>query len=157
MSSTVSTGADAQGAINIKYLMFAFIAGFIAVPLGHQVMAYIYYLTIPGRAFPWNMGPANAAAFKAFGLPTLINLSFWGGVWGLVWALIAPYCGKGIVKYVVALLFGGVVVTAGAAYLVPTIKSLPLGSLSWIGFGLNGAWGVVTALLLDLMAKKRLG
>lgn len=156
MSSTTTTVAPQSG-VSGKYLLFGFIAGFIAVPLGHQVMAYIFYLTMPGRAFPWNMGPANAAAFKAFGLPTLVNISFWGGVWGIVWALVAPYCGRGLVKYVAGLLFGGVVVTAGAAYLVPAIKGLNFGTPSWIGFGLNGAWGLVTALLLDLIAKKRLG
>ena len=51
----------------------------------------------------------------------------------------------------------GVVVTAGAVYLVPAIKGLNFGTPSWIGFGLNGAWGLVAALLLDLIAKKRLG
>ena len=146
--SMSSSAAGSSGGISFKLLLLGFVAGFIAVPLGHQVMAYIYY------AFPWNMGPAANAAYKAFGVPALVNLSFWGGVWGILWAIVQSWVPRGWIYWIVAILFGGICATGFSAYGVPAIKGLPQGSMSWIGFGLNGAWGLVTAFLLDAMRRK---
>ena len=149
-----NSAAGADSGISFKLLLLGFVAGFIAVPLGHQVMSWIFYLTIPGRAFPWNMGPAANAAYKAFGVPALVNLSFWGGVWGVLWALISPFVPRGWLYWIIAILFGGVCATAFSAYGVPAIKGTPQGSMSWIGFGLNGAWGLVTAFIFDTLRRK---
>ena len=60
-----------------------FVAGFIAVLLFHQ----------PALALLTQLGVAEAStySFKAtapFGVPQLISLAFWGGVWGVVFALV---------------------------------------------------------------------
>jgi hypothetical protein len=144
-----NTSTSAAGGISLKLLALGFVAGFIAVPLGHQVMSYIFWLTIPGRAFPWNMAPNPGA----FGLPAVVNLSFWGGVWGILWAIVQNFLPRGWISWIVAILFGGICATAFSAYGVTAIKHLPAGSMSWIGFGLNGAWGLVTALVLDLLRR----
>lgn len=150
MSSTSNAGAATQSGISLKLLLLGFVAGFLAVPLGHQIMGFIYYLTIPGRNMPWNMAPNP----NAFGLPSIVNLSFWGGVWGILWALVQTFIPRGWMYWILAILFGGICATAFSAYGVTAIKGLPLGSPSWIGFGLNGAWGLVTAFFLDQMRRR---
>lgn len=154
MSATSTSDAAVRSGITIKLLVLGFVAGFIAVPLGHQVMAYIHYLIGWRPTIPWDMGPNERAAFKAFGIPSVINLSFWGGVWGVLWALIEPYVPKGWLYWVIAIAFGAVCATAVSAYVVPTIKGLPTGSISSIGLMLNGAWGLAAAFFYDQMRKR---
>ena len=150
MTSTSNTTTASQSGFSIKLLVFGFIAGFLATPLGHQVMGYIYYLVGWRPAIPWNMAPNP----NAFGLPSVINLSFWGGVWGVLWALIHPFVPKGWLYWVLAILFGGICATGFGAYVVTQMKGQPMGSLSWLGFGINGAWGLVTAFFFDQMRRR---
>ena len=149
MSSMASVPGTRSG-LSIKVLIFGFIAGFLAVPLGHQVMSLAIYLIYPGRAFPWDM-TANPGAF---GLPRVVNLSFWGGVWGVLWALVSPLVPRGILYYVIATIFGAVAATAVGAYVVTAIKHQPPGSFSGFGLYLNGAWGLVTAIIFEQMRKR---
>ncbi len=152
--TTSNTSAEAGSGITVKFLLLGFAAGFLAVPLGHQVMAFVHYLVGWRPTIPWDMGPNPRAAFGAFGLPSMINLAFWGGVWGVLWALIEPKVPRGWLYWVVAIIFGAVCATAVSAYVVPLIKGLPQGSISSIGLMLNGAWGLVTAFLLDQMRRR---
>ena len=146
MSQTTSPPTRTAG-FSIKILAMGFVAGFLAVPLGHQIMELIYYLTLPSRKFPWNMAPNPAS----FGLPSVVNLSFWGGVWGVMWALVEPYAPRGWLYWISAIVFGGVCATAVGAYVVTALKHLPPGGMSWLGFGVNGAWGLAAAFFLDQM------
>src|SRR5688572_11812263 len=64
-------------------LVWGFVAGFIAVLLFHQ----------PALAFLSQVGFTQAVtySFKAtapFGVPQVISLAFWGGVWGAVFAAV---------------------------------------------------------------------
>jgi hypothetical protein len=70
----------------VKYVLFGFLAGAIAVPLGHQlvVLALNTFGVIPTR--PYNMGAGN----NPMGLPILINQILWGGIWGMGFALVWP-------------------------------------------------------------------
>jgi hypothetical protein len=154
MSTTIQAPADARGGRVAKLLVIGFVAGFLAVPLGHQVMAFIHYELGMRPTMPWEMGPATRAAHKAFGLPSVVNLSFWGGVWGVVWAMLQPLMPRGALNYIVAILFGGVCATAFSVYGVTAIKGLPMGSMSWIGFEINGAWGLATAFFYNQMSRR---
>ena len=151
---SVSNPSASASGLSIKLLLFGFFAGFLAVPLGHQVMAFIHYLIGWRPTIPWDMGPNPRAAFRAFGLPSLINLSFWGGVWGILWALIEPKVPRGWLYWVIAIVFGGICATAVSAYVVPVLKSQPMGSISTIGLMLNGAWGLVTAFIFDQLRRR---
>lgn len=154
----MSTHSDpvvaARSGISVKILALGFVAGFLAVPLGHQVMAFFHYLIGWRPTMPWDMGVNQRAAFQAFGMPSLINLSFWGGVWGILWALIEPYVPKGWLYWVIAIVFGAVAATAVSAYVVTAIKGLPMGSIGVVGLMLNGAWGLVAALIFDQLRKR---
>lgn len=154
MSTESSAASSANAGVSVKILALGFVAGFLAVPLGHQVMAFIHFLLGWRPAMPWDFGPNERAAFKAFGLPSVINLSFWGGVWGVLWALIERHAPRGLAYWIVAILFGGVCATAFSAYGVPTIKGQPMGAMSWIGFELNGAWGLVMAFFFDQFRRR---
>ncbi len=152
--SVSNEAAGAGAGLSAKLLILGFVAGFLAVPLGHQVMAYIHFLIGWRPTIPWDMAPNPRAAFQAFGLPSLINLSFWGGVWGVLWALIDPKVPRGWLYWVVAIVFGGLCATAVSAYVVPALKGQPLGSIGLVGLMLNGAWGLVMAIIFDLLRRK---
>jgi hypothetical protein len=149
MSSLISAPGRTS-ALSLKILLFGFVAGFLAVPFGHQVMNFVLYLLIEGRSFPWDMRPNP----DAFGLPRMLNVAFWGGVWGMLWALLSPLMPRGFTHYVLGALFGAVCATLAGAYLVTAMKGLPPTRISWIGFLLNGAWGLTAAFLFDKLRER---
>jgi hypothetical protein len=131
-------------------LLVGFVAGFIAVLLFHQ----------PALALLTQLGVAEAStySFKAtapFGVPQLVSLSFWGGVWGVVFALVEHRIPRGKRYWVYAFLFGAIFPTLVAWFAVAPMKGLPMAggwqaSRMFTGFFINGAWGLGNALLLAL-------
>ena len=95
----MATSGSATG----RNVIIGFIAGFLAVLVFHQVMSSL----LNGR-MQWNMGPAAGAAFQAFGLPQVINQAFWGGVWGVLFAWLAPRFPRGALWWITAILFGAI-------------------------------------------------
>ena len=149
----MATSATIPGqakALSFKVLVLGFIAGALAVPLGHQIVALILYFVVQGRAFPWDMTPQA----NAHGLPRVVNLSFWGGVWGILWALISPVVPRGSLYYVIATIFGAICATAVSAYVVTYLKGLPAGSFAGYGLYLNAGWGLAAAAFFELLKKK---
>lgn len=128
----------------------AFLAAAVAVLVFHQFALWVLHLL--GIAGP----PYNLAATKPLGVPVVLSLAFWGGLWGipLAWLLRGR---SGGAYWTVALVFGAVLPTLGAWFVVPLIKGLPtvlqqpLGTRLIVGPVVNGAWGIGTALLLKLL------
>src|SRR6266568_418316 len=58
-------------------------------------------------AFP---PPFPYQATQPFGVPLIWSYAFWGGVWGLVYGAVERHFPEGILYYVVAFLFGAIVV-----------------------------------------------
>src|SRR4051812_33053574 len=82
-------------------LVLAFAAGFLAVPLFHQPMlALLHAVGVTPRS-PYSMQP-----LPPFGVPQVASQSFWGGVWGIVFALVAPRFPRGPAYWLSAVLFG---------------------------------------------------
>lgn len=133
-----------------RKLIVGFIAGFIAVLLFHQpVLALLTVLGI-AKASTYSFG-----ATAPFGVPQVISLSFWGGVWGIVFALVEHRIPRGKRYWVYAFLFGAILPTLVAWFVVAPIKGQPVAggwqaSRMFTGFLINGAWGLGTALLLAL-------
>jgi hypothetical protein len=132
-----------------------FVAGFLAVLIFHQIALLLLHLAGLVPAMPWNM-----AAVPPLGVPTVISAAFWGGLWGIVLVLLAPRLGSEAGYWVGSILFGAVVVTLVAWFVVRPIKGLPVGAVfAWpgvtIGPIVNGAWGFGTALLLRLLPDRR--
>jgi hypothetical protein len=106
------------------------------------------------------LGVAKAASYSLtatapFGVQQVLSLSFWGGVWGVVFALFEHRVPRGGRYWVYAFLFGAILPTLVAWFVVAPIKGMPMAggwqaSRMFTGFVINGAWGLGNALLLTL-------
>ncbi len=146
-------------ALNMNTVIWGFVAGAISVLIFHQLTILVLndfnFTTI------WRMSPAIAP----FGVPSILNQMFWGGMWGILFAAISPMFPRGKLIYVICgLLFGVIMLSLASWYLVPFIKSLfGVGNLRygpnpngwWRGPLINGMWGLGTALLLLYLPPRR--
>ncbi|HEY0142499.1 MAG TPA: hypothetical protein VGF48_16495 [Thermoanaerobaculia bacterium] len=125
----------------------SFLAGFLATIFFHQPMLFLLKLSgITDR------GPYNMQAVPPFGVPSVISLAFWGGVWGIVlWLLLRRR--KASTYWTIALVFGAIAPTLVAAFVVMPLKNMPRPA-GWqmpvLGLLVNAAWGLGTALFLRL-------
>ncbi len=127
----------------------AFLAGFLSTLVFHQgVLALLHGAGRTPRR-PWVMAPT-----PPFGVPSVVSLAFWGGLWGiLLWRMIRG--ASGARHWLLAILLGAVLPTAVALLVVLPLKGLPVGG-GWkpdLVLGallLNGAWGFGVALLMRL-------
>ena len=125
-----------------------FISGTLAVPLCHQLALAILYATQFTARAPFPMTPT-----EPFGVPAVISLSFWGGVWGLILGLVLTRA-HGASYWILALLFGAIAPTLVAGFVVAPLKGQPAGGdLKQLATGLfvNAAWGLGAAALFRLM------
>jgi hypothetical protein len=125
-----------------------FAAGGLAVPLFHQPMlALMKAIGFIDRA-PYAMDPT-----EPFGVPQLLSLSFWGGVWGLILLLVLRRM-TGPKYWIVAAVFGAIAPTLVAGFVVAPLKGQAAGGnvkMAITGFAVNAAWGIGTALLARMM------
>jgi hypothetical protein len=139
-----------QSTVSVQKLVIGFIAGFLAVLIFHQ----------PVLSFSTAVGFSKAATYSMqatapFGVPQVLSLSFWGGVWGIVFALVEGRFPRGAAYWIVAFLFGAIFPTLVAWFVAAPLKGQPMAG-SWdayrmmTGLIINGAWSVGTALFLAL-------
>ena len=133
-----------------RKLTLGFVAGFIAVLLFHQ----------PVLALLTQIGLAQATSYSIkatapFGVPQVLSIAFWGGVWGVLFAAIEHRFPRDARYWFFVFLFGAIFPTLVAWFIVAPLKGLPIAG-GWqaqhmiTGFVINGAWGLGTALLLAL-------
>jgi len=131
-------------------VVFGFLAGALAVPLFHQVMLAILYASHFVARAPFSLQPT-----KPLGLPAVVSLTFWGGVWGIIFAMVGSRRG-----YAFAVLFGAIFPTVVAWFVVLPLKGIPAGG-GWAPRGVasallvNGAWGLGTAVFLRIFSPGR--
>jgi hypothetical protein len=135
----------------MKWLKW-FIAGTLAVPLGHQIALWLLKLAgIVDR-------PVFAmTATKPFGVPQVISLSFWGGVWGILLGLILSRA-RGARFWWIALIVGALAPTLVAVFVVAPLKGMtggPSAGLFAIGLLVNGVWGLATAAFYRVFESSR--
>ena len=128
----------------------AFIAGFVSTLVFHQgVLALLYLAGAVPRA------PYDLRAVPPLGLPAVISLAFWGGVWGAaLWSLL-KHAG-GVAYLVWAVVIGAIGPSAVALFIVYPLKGMPVAGawdpkLLGTALLLNGAWGLGLALLMRLL------
>ncbi|HET6492293.1 MAG TPA: hypothetical protein VFG44_04895 [Burkholderiales bacterium] len=139
-----------QSAVSAQKLVIGFIAGFLAVLIFHQPVLFL--LTVVGfsKAATYSMH-----ATAPFGVPQVLSLSFWGGLWGIVFALVEGRFPRGAAYWIVAFLFGAIFPTLVAWFVAAPLKGQPMAG-GWdayrmmTGLIINGAWGVGTALFFAL-------
>ena len=120
----------------------------------HQLMlGLLHVLAIPGlevAATPYRFAPV-----PPFGVPVLLNLCFWGGLYGLVFGLVQPKL-AGRPMLLVGFGFGLLAVLVGY-FVVAPIKGLPIGGgwvvNNWIrSILINGSFGVGIGVIYPLLA-----
>ena len=128
----------------------AFIAGFVSTLVFHQgVLALLYLAGAVPRA------PYDLRAVPPLGLPAVISLAFWGGVWGAaIWSLLKRV--GGAAYWVWAVVIGAIGPSAVALFIVYPLKGMPVAGgwdpkLLGTALLLNGAWGLGLALLMRLI------
>jgi hypothetical protein len=128
-----------------------FVAAAISVLTFHQGMwAALHVAAVPGLEMP---PPYPVRAVPPWAVPQILNLCFWGGLYGIAFGLMLPRLTRpiwlrGLVLGIVAALVGLLV--------VPAIKGLPIGAgwmpLNWVrSLLINGSWGIGVGLILPLL------
>ncbi len=148
-------GASQHGAASVsaRLVALAFAAGFLAVLVFHQPMLALLHGLGVTPAAPYETRPV-----PPLGVPRVASAAFWGGMWGIVLALLTPWFPRGLGYRGSATLFGAIVVTLVAWFVVAPLKGLPVaggGRPGAMATGLlaNGAWGFGVAVLLPALQK----
>lgn len=133
--------------MHVRWLL-AWAAGFAATLLFHQGLIAALHAAgvVPFAA--WRMAPT-----WPFGVPQVISLAFWGGVWAiLLWRVLRRR--RGLRWWGGWVLLGAIGPTAVALLVVFPLKGIPVSPAAPVlGAILNGFWGLGTALLLDALGR----
>ena len=135
----------------VKRAALGFVAAVIAVLTFHQGMwELLHVAALPGLTMPpWF--PMDGV--PPWAVPRVLNLCFWGGLYGIVFGLLLPrfrlpvwLCGL-ITGFIAA--FTGLVI-------VSAIKGEPIGGgwvlLTWVrSLLINGSWGLGLGLILPFL------
>ncbi len=125
-----------------------FVAAAISVLTFHQGMWALLHAV---GAMP--MAPYPTRPVPPFGVPLIVDLCFWGGLYGLVFGLLRPrftwplwLCG----------LIMGIIAALVGMFIVAPIKGMPIAG-GWMisaivrSFLINGCWGLGVGLILPLL------
>ena len=143
-SLTVST--------SVTRLLLGFVAAFLATLTFHQIGIWVLHAVGFIAATPWVITP-----IPPLGVPRVISLAFWGGVWGIIFVLIERWLARFPGGYWVgATVFGAIVPTLVLMFVVFPLRGQPVGA----GFAPNlivtfvivhGLWGLGTAVFLGVL------
>ncbi len=141
--------ADRNGQMSfLRRLWTGFIAGLLATLIFHQLMlAFLRGIGVVSF-LPYSWTPT-----EPFGIPAVLSLSLWGGVWGVIFALIHGSFPRGAGYWATAFLFGAIFPSLGFLLVVLPLKGGPMGggwhmALFVTAILVNGAWGVGTGVFL---------
>jgi hypothetical protein len=145
------------GGFALNKIIFGFLAGALGVLVFHQLTLF----GLLGRT-PWS----NWAPVQPFGVPAILNTTFWGGVWGIALAITIARLPalfprrppNGLLYLMGAFVFGAVLPTLVGWYVVPLIKGGTLGprGIWYNALIINGMWGLGTAFFLNLLTVRSL-
>jgi len=143
--------ADQSGQMSsLNRLLVGFIAGFLATLIFHQLTLAFFHGVGVASFLPYSWAPT-----EPFGIPAVLSLSFWGGVWGIIFAFIHGRFPRAAGYWVAAFLFGAVLPSLVALLVVLPLKGRPMGGgwqlpLLVTAFFANGAWGIGTGIFLKV-------
>jgi len=135
----------------MRRLLFAFIAGFLATLVFHQIALELLHLAHVTPRAAWSMQPV-----PPFSVPSVISLSFWGGVWGVIMIPLIDRL-RDARYWIASIVFGAIAPTLVAAFVVAPLKHQPIphsARMAALGLTVNGAWGLGTALFYRLFSRK---
>lgn len=132
----------------------AFAAGFLATLLFHQPVLWL--LNVAGFV---DRAPYSMVATSPLGVPSVISLAFWGGVWGIILLLVLDKH-RGARYWIIAAVVGAIAPTVVAAFVIAPLRGQALGGdrvkLLIAGLLVNAAWGIGTAVFLELFRARRI-
>lgn len=130
----------------------AFIAGFVSTLLFHQAVIGLFYVMGALPRAPWSLAPT-----APFGVPAVLSLAFWGGVWGVVLEpLLRGAAGRAY--WLRAVVLGALGPSAVALFVVFPLKGMAFAG-GWqpriiVGaLVVNAAWGFGLGLLLRALRR----
>lgn len=132
--------------------LLGFLAAAISVLTFHQSIVWLFHLTQAGGPQPWSLTPV-----PPLGVPRLLNLCFWGGLYGIVFGLLWP--SLALPKWLAGVILGVVAAAVGWLVVAP-LKGEPLG-FGWQtdrllrSLFINGGWGLGVGLILPLLMPRR--
>lgn len=129
-----------------------FLAGFMSTLIFHQGLFLVFYLAGLAPEAPYSL-----ARTWPFGVPDVLSLAFWGGVWAIPAWLVCRGHGR-VAYWLRAVVFGALAPSAVALFVVFPIKGLGVAG-GWDpaviagALILNGAWGFGVALGMRLLGE----
>lgn len=132
--------------------LLAFLAGFFSTLIFHQGVICLFSVFELAAVTPFDMRPV-----PPLGVPKVISLAFWGGVWGWpLWWLIRRW--RGVLYWLAGMLAGAAGPTAVAMLVVFPLKGLSVtGEVVAGGLLVNGAWGLGLALIMYTVLRRQSG
>jgi len=126
--------------------MLGFLAGALAVMTFHQGMVFLLSTVslIQSRVYAMRDVPP-------FGVPTILNQMFWGGLWGLLFAAIADTL-PAWPLLLLGFTFGVLGPVLASWFVVAPLKGTPVAA-GWVpqrmlaGVLINGCWGIGMVLI----------
>jgi hypothetical protein len=139
---------------SLNRAVLGFVAAVISVLTFHQGMWELLHLL--GQMPP----PYPTSGVPPFGVPRIVDLCFWGGVWGALFGLVLPRLPESYPMWLRGLGLGIAAALVGL-FIVPLIKGLPVAG-GWAAmsfarsFLINGFWGIGVGVFLPLLARPAL-
>jgi hypothetical protein len=136
-----------------RRLLLGFVAAFLSTLVFHQLGLEVCHLVGLTPNTPYNF----TRTVPPFGVPQVLSLAFWGGVWGIVFVLVEPWIVRLLGSYWVgAVLFGAIIPTVFSWLVVAPLKGQPLGygfvfPMLVVGPIINGLWGLGTGVFLGFL------
>ena len=131
----------------MKYAKF-FLAGFLSTLLFHQGLLYLLHLAgiIPAAAY--NMKPT-----QPFGVPSIVSVSFFGGLWGIVLGKLMSLMTEDHF-WLKCFFIGAFLPTIVAIAVVMPLKGITVTpAIIFLGLILNGVWGLGTGAFIFVTEK----
>ncbi|WP_375193445.1 hypothetical protein [Marinobacter sp.] len=127
----------------------AFASGFLATLVFHQGLFALFWLAGVVPAAPFNLSPV-----PPLGVPQVVSLAFFGGLWGMVlWLLLGRLAG--VTFWLGHVIVGAIGPTVVAMLVVFPMKGLDVSAQTWVGgLILNGFWGLGVAVFMGLMGAR---
>ena len=122
-----------------------FLAGFLSTLVFHQGAAHLGYVmgVLPNAAY-------NLAPTAPWGVPSILSIAFFGGIWGMIiWRIVRRF--QGSMVWILSFILGGFMLTSIFVTVVAPLKQIEPSIMSFtIGFVLNGVWGLGNAFFIKL-------
>lgn len=113
----------------IRTVVVGFLAGALSVLVFHQLGFWLSSKLLSTSFTLYNMRPV-----PPWGVPTIVSLAFWGGLWGILAAFLVPRLPGALGGVLGWILFAAIIVTLVNWFVVLPIKGAPMGG----GFRLPG-------------------